>query len=120
MRYRFFSRVTCRQSSGLSDFIDAVVVHRRDEAIREWRNSVRENPLIHPWKWHRPDTVPPAPFLQCQPHLTPDCSGVLADLARIDEEFLKAWLPYFCRSGQREASLEKFDRDVDGLVAGFA
>ena len=37
---------------------------------------------------------------------------MLADPARIDEEFRKAWLPYFCRSGQREVSLEEFDHEV--------
>ena len=31
--------------------------------------------------------VPPAPFLQCEPHLTPDGSGVLADPNQIDAEF---------------------------------
>ena len=68
--------------------------------------------MIHPYKWLRPDLVPPAPFLQCNPHLTPGGSGVLADPARIDEEFRKAWLPYFCRSGQRETSFEEFDHEV--------
>ena len=56
---------------------------RRDEAIRVWRNWLREDPLVHPYKWLKPDLVPPAPFLQCQPHLTPGGSGVLADLAMI-------------------------------------
>ena len=60
---------------------------------------------MHPYRWLRPDLVPPAPYLQCEPHLTPGGSGVLADPARIDEEFRKAWLPYFCRSGQREPAL---------------
>ena len=32
----------------LSDFIHAVVAHRRDEAIRGWRNWVREDPMVHP------------------------------------------------------------------------
>ena len=41
---------------------------------------------------------------------------MLADPARIDEEFRKAWLPYFCRSGQRDTSLEEFDREVDGWL----
>ena len=41
-------------------------------------------------------------FLLCKPHLTPGVSGVLADPAGIDEELRNAWLPYFCRSGQRE------------------
>ena len=89
------------------------MVHRRDEAIRGWRNWIREDPLVHPYKWLRPDLVPLAPFLQGQPHLTPGGSGVFADPARIDEEFRKACLPYFCRSGQREASLEEFDREVE-------
>ena len=60
--------------------------------------------MIHPYRWLRPDLVPPAPFLQCEPHLTPGGSGVLSDPARIHEEFRKAWLPYFCRSGQRDTS----------------
>ena len=71
---------------------------------------------MHPYKWLRPDLVPPAPFLQCKPHLTPVGSGVLADPARIDEEFRKAWLPSFCRSGQRDTSLEEFEREVDGWL----
>ena len=100
----------------LSDFIHAVVVHRRHDTIRGWRHWIREDPLVHPKKWLRPDLVPPAPFLQCQPHLTPGGSGVLADPARIDEEFRKARLPYFCRSGQRDTSLDEFDREVDGWL----
>ena len=68
----------------LRDFIHSVVVHRRDEAIGEWRSWLREDPLVHPYKCLRPDLVPPAPFLQCHPHLTPGGSGVLADPARID------------------------------------
>ena len=89
---------------GFRVFNHRVVVHRRDVAINGWRNWLREDPLLHPCKWLRPDFVPPAPFLQCEPHITPGGSGVLADPARIVEEFRKAWLPYFCRSG--ETSLE--------------
>ena len=111
-----FHRVVSDLHHRLSDFFNAVVVHRRDEAIRWWRNWMREDPLVHPKKWLRPDLVPPAPFLQCQPHLTPGGSGVLADPARNDEEFRKAWLPYFCRSGQRETSLDDFDREVEGWL----
>ena len=74
----------------LSDMIHRVVVHRRDEAIRGWGIWLREDPTVHPYQWLRPDMVLPAPFLQCKPHLTPGGSGVLADPARIDEEFRKA------------------------------
>ena len=92
------------------------VVHRRDEAVRVWRNWLREDPLVHPYKWRRPDLVPPAPFLQCKPHLTPGGSGVLADPATIDKEFQKASLPYFCRSGQTKTSHKEFNEEVDGWL----
>ena len=50
------------------------------------------------------------------PALTPGGSGVLADPLRIDEEFQKAWFPYFCRSGRRETSLEEFAHEVGGWL----
>ena len=62
--------------------------------------------------------VPPSPFLRCDPRLTPGGSGVLASPDRIDDEFRKVWLPYFCRSGQREASLEEFNEEVVGRLTG--
>ena len=65
----------------LSDFIHRVVVHRRDDAVGGWKMWIREDPLVHPYKWLRPDMVPPAPFLQCKPHLTAGGSAVLADPA---------------------------------------
>ena len=100
----------------LCDFIHQIVVYRRDEAIRVCRNWLREDPLVHPYRWLRPDLVPPAPFLQCEPHRTPDGSGVLSDPNQIDAVFRKAWLPYFCRSGQRETSLDEFGFEVDGWL----
>ena len=111
-----FHRVVSHVHHRLSDFIHGIVVHRRDEANWRWRNWIREDPLVHPYKWLRPDLVPPAPFLQCKPHLSPGGSGVLADPAKIDEEFRKAWLPCFCRSGQRDTGLEEFNREVDGWL----
>ena len=80
------------------------------------RNWIREDPVVHPKKWLPTALVHPAPFLQCKPLLSLGGSGVLADPARIDEQFRKAWLPYFCRSGQRDTSLEEFNREVDGWL----
>ena len=57
-----FSHGVCCIHRRLCDFIHSIVVHRRDEAIRGWRNWIREDPLVHPYKWLRPDLVPPAPF----------------------------------------------------------
>ena len=62
------------------------MVHRRDEAVRGWRNWIREDPLVHPYRWLRPDLVLLAPFLQCEPHRTLDGSGVLSDPNQIDAE----------------------------------
>ena len=100
----------------LSDFIQKVVVRRRDEAIRSWRGWLREDPLVRPYRWLSPDLVPPSPFLRCDPHLTPGGSGVLADPNLIDEELCKAWLLHFRHSGQREASLKDFNEEVDGWL----
>ena len=111
-----FYRAVCDVHRRLTDVLHTIVDHRRDEAIRGWRNWVRQDPLVHPYWWLRPDLVLPAPFLQCEPHLSPGGSGVLSDPARIDEEFRKAWLPYLCRSGQREASLQ--DNSIGKLRVG--
>ena len=72
--------------------------------------GLREDPLVHPYKWLRADLVPPSRAL------TPGGSGILADPAGIDKEFRKAWLPYFCRSGQRETSLDEFNSECDGWL----
>ena len=79
----------------VSAFVKGLVAYRRSAGIAAWRNWLRENPLVHLYEWLRADIVLPSPFLQCSRALTPVGSGVLADPAGIDEEFRKAWLPYF-------------------------
>ena len=100
----------------LCDFIHQIVVYRRDEAVRGWRNWIREDFLVHPYRWLRLDLVPLAPFLQCEFHRTSDGSGVISDPNQINAEFRKVWLPYFCRSWQRETSLDEFGFEVDGWL----
>ena len=46
----------------LSTFTHQIVVHRRDAAVQDWRNWIREDPPVHPYRWLRPDLVPPAPL----------------------------------------------------------
>ena len=60
--------------------------------------------------------VAPAPFLCCDPGLTVDGSGVISDPDRIDEQFRKAWLPFFCRAGRGAVDLSAFDREVGGWL----
>ena len=82
----------------LGAFLHEMVVHKRDAAIHGWRTSLLlEDPLVHPYRWLRTDRVPPAPFLKCDPGLTPDASGILSDPSHIFQEFREAWLPFFCR-----------------------
>ena len=102
----------------LSDSIHRVVVHRRDVAFTAWRNWLREDPLVHTfYKWLRPDLVPPAPLLQCQPLLTPGHSGVLADPAGICEEFRKSLgFPLFVVLGKGRPVFEEFNDEVDGWL----
>ena len=40
----------------------------------------------------------------------------MSDPSRIDEEFRKALLPFFCRSGQRETSLDEVTHEVEGWL----
>ena len=50
--------------------------------------------------------------LQCKPHLTRWGYGVLADPAKIDAEFHKAWLPSFLPFWEK-GSLDEFNVEVD-------
>ena len=38
-----------------------------DKAILGWKAWIWEDPSTHPYRWLRPDLVPPSPFLQCDP-----------------------------------------------------
>ena len=59
----------------LHKFLHDIVVRRKDCAVRGWRAWILEDPLVHPYRWLRPDLVPPSPFLQCDPAATVDGSG---------------------------------------------
>ena len=98
----------------LDKFLQAVVRSRKDKAVQGWRAWLLEDPLVHPYRWLRPDFVPSSPFLQCDPGETPDGSGILADPALIDAKFQEAWMPYFCRAGRGAADLEDFAYKVEG------
>ena len=109
-------RLVAELHGRVSAFVKGLVAYRRSAGITAWRNWLREDPLVHPYKWLRADMVPPSPFLQCSSALTPGGSGILAHPAGIDAEFRKAWLPYFCRSGQRETSLDEFNGECVGWL----
>ena len=98
----------------LDKFLQAVVRHRKERAVQGSKAWVLEVPLVHPYRWLRPDLVPPSPFLQCDPGETPGGSGVIADPALIDAKFREAWMPYFCRSVMVLADLEDFSKEVEG------
>ena len=95
-------------------FFMICVVRRKDCAVRDWRAWILEDPLVHPYRWLRPDLVPPSPFLQCDPAATVDGSGVISDPSLFDQKFREAWLPYFCRSVRGVADLEDFSMEVEG------
>ena len=94
-----FHRIVSDIHRRLCDFIHAIVVHRRDEAIRRWRNWVREDPLVHPYRWLRPDLVPPAPFLQCKLILLLVVLVSFQILLGLMKNSERPGFPAFCRSG---------------------
>ena len=51
-----------------------------------------------------------------QPEDTVDGSGVLVELAAIDEQFRKAWMPFFCSNAKRKADLNVFRDAAGGLT----
>ena len=98
----------------ITEFIQQVVLHRKDFAIRKWRGWVLEDPLVHPYRWLRPDNVPPAPFLSCDPLDSINGSGVLVDPHDIDRHFRKAWMPFFCRGDKDRVDLDAFRAVAEG------
>ena len=60
----------------ITEFVQQVGIHRREFAVRGWRRWLLEDPLVHPYRWLRPDLVAPAPFLNCDPQETVGGSGV--------------------------------------------
>ena len=70
-------RIVAELHGRVSAMVKGLVAHRRSAGITAWRNWLREDPLVHPYKWLRADLVPPSPFLQCSRALTP---GVLVFL----------------------------------------
>ena len=98
----------------LDSFLQSVVRSRRDKALLGWKTWILEDPSTHPYRWLRPDFVPPSPFLQCDPGDTVGGSGVIADPALIDAKFREAGMPYFSRSSRGSADLDDFSREVAG------
>ena len=81
----------------LAEFVLKVVHSRQTARLQAWSNWIREDLISHPYQWLRPDFVPPAPHLVCNPQDSPNGSGILVQPALVDAHFRKAWMPYFRR-----------------------
>ena len=46
----------------LDRFLHGNVVHRKDKAVQGWMAWILEDPLVHPYRWLRPNVVPTSPF----------------------------------------------------------
>ena len=68
----------------LDRFITQVASARREAAVLAWKRWLHEDLSSRPDKWLRPDLVPPAPSLVCDPQLTPGGSDVLVQPSFID------------------------------------
>ena len=92
----------------LNEFVLRVVRHRQTSRSIAWSNWIREDLTSRPYKWLRPEFVPPAPYLVCNPQDSPNGSGILVQPALIDAHFRKAWMPYFRREGHPVVSIQAF------------
>ena len=111
-----FYRVVSDFHHRLSDFIHAVVVCRRDVAVRRWRDWIWEDTMVHPYRWLRPDLVPLLLFFSVSPILHLVVLVCLLILLRLMKNSERLASP-FCRSGQRDTTLEEFDREVGEWLA---
>ena len=91
----------------LNRFLRQAVIARRDEGIRRWKRWLREDLSSRPYAWLRPDFVPPSPFLVVKDPQA-QSSHVVVQPHLVDAEFRKAWMPYFCRSGHPQVSVDQF------------
>ena len=82
--------------------------HRQTSRSIAWSNWIREDLASRPYKWLRPEFVPPAPYLVCKPQDSPNGSGILVQPALIDAHFRKAWMPYFRREGHPVVTVQAF------------
>ena len=60
--------------------------------------------------------VPPASFLVCDPGTTVGGSWVLVEPHAIDEQFRRAWMPFFCRGDRGNADLDAFRAVAEELT----
>ena len=92
----------------LNEFVLKVVRHRQTSRSIAWSNWIREDLASRPYKWLRPEFVPPAPYLVCKPQDSPNGSGLLVHPALIEAHFRKAWMPYFRREGHPVVTVQAF------------
>ena len=78
----------------LNEIVLKVVRHCQTSRSIAWSNWIREDLASLPYKWLRPEFVPPAPYLVCKPQDSPNGSGIL-----VQPHFRNAWMPYFRREG---------------------
>ena len=92
----------------LNEFVLKVVRHRQASRSIAWTNWIREDLASRPYKWLRPEFVPPAPYLVCKPQDSPNGSGILVQPALIDAHFRKARMSYFRREGHPVVTVQAF------------
>ena len=47
---------------GLNDLLQNIVRSRRDRGLFGWKAWILEDPSSHPYRWLRPDLIPPSLF----------------------------------------------------------
>ena len=113
LRGEAFAHVVLDLHAGIGAFLHRVVVRRTDGAVSSWRNCLLEDPLFRPFWVVEVRHFSPSLFLKCDPALTRDGSGILSYPVLRDEEFRKAWFPFFSRSVRGHACFSDFEGEVE-------
>ena len=111
-----FYRVVSDVHHRLSDFIHAVAVHRRDEAIRRGGIGFGRTLWCIPTSGSGPIWFPLLHFSSVIPILHLVVLGFLLIRLGLTKNSERPGFPAFCRAGQRETSLEEFSFEVDGWL----
>ena len=84
----------------LNVFLRQVVVSRTGEGLRRWRRWLRENLRSRPCACFGLTLFLLLPSLLVVKDPQAQFSRIIVEPHLVDAEFRKAWMPYFCGSGQ--------------------
>ena len=98
----------------LDSFLQSVARSRRDKALLGWKAWILEDPSTHPYRWLRPDLVPPSLFCSVILGILLVGLVLLLILLSLMLNFGRLGCLNFSRSSRGSADLDDFSRELAG------